>query len=98
MSEGAVRYDVRVSDGSRFELEQDEPLQVGGTLYRFSMVYKVTAIRPLSVEESDEVDAIAEVDWLAGHENGPFGLLRPPAAYATLLRGRRGVVCEHCGE
>jgi hypothetical protein len=60
-----MRYDVRVSDGSRFELEQDE-LNVGGTLMQFSMVYKVKAIRPLSVEESDEFDAIVEVDWLAG--------------------------------
>jgi hypothetical protein len=30
------------------------------------MVYKVKAIRPLSVEESDEFDGIAEVDWLTG--------------------------------
>jgi hypothetical protein len=61
-----VRFEVRVSDGSRFKLEQDEELKVGGTLHQFSMVYKVKAIRPLSVEESDEFDAIAEVDWLAG--------------------------------
>jgi hypothetical protein len=61
-----VRYEVRVSDSSRFKHEQDEELKVGGTLHQFSMVYKVKAIRPLSVEESDEFDAIAEVDWLAG--------------------------------
>jgi hypothetical protein len=61
-----MRYDVRVSDGSRFELEQDEELKVGGTLHQFSMVYTVKAIQPLTVEESDEFDAIAEVDWLAG--------------------------------
>jgi hypothetical protein len=74
-----VRYEVRVSDGSRFKHEQDEELKVRGTLHQFSMVYKVKAIRPLSVEESDEFDAIAEVDWLAGP--------RPPYAlrhtYAT---------------
>jgi len=67
-----MRYDVRVSDGSRFELEQDEELKIGDTLQQFSMVYKVKAIRPLSVEESDEFDAIAEVDWRAGPAQSGF--------------------------
>jgi hypothetical protein len=62
-------------DGSRFKLEQDEELKFGGTLHEFSMVYKVKAIRPLSVEESDEFDAIAELDWLA--VSAQFGRDRP---------------------
>lgn len=68
----SVRYDVRVSDGSRFELERDEPLAVGDFLQQFSMVYEVKEIRPLSVEESDEFDAIAEVEWRAGPAQAAF--------------------------
>jgi hypothetical protein len=63
---------VRVSDGTRFELEQDEPLQVDDAVHQFSMVYRVRAIRPLSPEESDEFDAIAEVDWAAGPAEAAF--------------------------
>jgi hypothetical protein len=70
-----VGYEVRVSDVTRFKVEQDEELKFGGTLHEFSMVYKVKAIRPLSVEESDEFDPIAEVDWLAGPAQ--FGRDRP---------------------
>jgi hypothetical protein len=68
----AVRYDVRVSDGSRFELERDEPLEVGGTLMQFTVAYRVTAIKPLSVEESDEFDAIAAVELMAGPAQAGF--------------------------
>jgi hypothetical protein len=67
-----VRYDVQVSDGSRFDLERDEPLAVGEMLGQFSMVYEVKAIRPLSVEESEEFDAVVDVEWRAGPAEAGF--------------------------
>jgi hypothetical protein len=39
-----MRYDVRVADGGRFELERDEPLAAGEILRRGSMVYKVLRV------------------------------------------------------
>jgi hypothetical protein len=62
-----MRYDVRVlGRGSRFELERDEPLVVGEMLQQFTMLYEVQGIRPLSTDESEEFDAVAEVEWRAG--------------------------------
>ena len=61
-----MRYDVRVSDGTHFEHEQDEPLAVGDWIRPLTMSYEVTAITPLGPEESDDFDAIAEVVWRMG--------------------------------
>lgn len=61
-----MRYDVRVSGGSRFEFERDKPLVVGEMLQQFNVIYRVKAVRPLGIEESEEFDAIAEVEWRAG--------------------------------
>jgi hypothetical protein len=61
-----VRYDVRVADGTRFEHEQDKPLKPGDFISPPGMSYQVTSIRELEPAESDEFDAIAEVEWRAG--------------------------------
>ena len=66
-----MRYDVRVSDGSRFQYEQDdeqwEPLKVGDQFHWLSIAYEVTSITPLSADDdSDEFDAIADVKRMAG--------------------------------
>jgi hypothetical protein len=66
-----MRYEVRVAANggaqeSRFELEQDEPLAVGDMLRQFSMVYQVTGIQPLSVDESEDFNAIIHAEWRAG--------------------------------
>jgi hypothetical protein len=59
-----MRYDVYVSDdGTRFKIERDEPLVVGERLIELSMLYEVTKITRLSVDESEDFNAIAEVTW-----------------------------------
>jgi hypothetical protein len=35
-------------------------------LQQFTMLYEVQGIRPLSTDESEEFDAVAEVEWRAG--------------------------------
>ncbi len=61
-----MRYDVHVSDGTRFEHEQDEPVAVGDRIRPLTMSYEVTAIQPFGPDESDEFDARVEAKWLAG--------------------------------
>jgi hypothetical protein len=61
---------VPVSDASTFELERDEPLAAGDFLHQFSTVYEVKAIRPLSAEEADKFDAVAEVERQARPAQG----------------------------
>ena len=60
-----MRYDVRVLDrGGRFDLdhEQDEPLTVGEHITLQGMSYQVVNVQPLAAAESDEFDAILEVN------------------------------------
>jgi hypothetical protein len=68
-SEG-MRYDVGLSDGSRFEHEQDEPLKVGDSIGTMSMVYQVTRVTPLAADESGEFDAVVDAKWMAGPAQG----------------------------
>jgi hypothetical protein len=58
----AVYYEVRVSDGSRFEIELDEPPIEGGAIDPGSMVYKVLRVLP----GEGEFDGIIEVEGRAG--------------------------------
>lgn len=53
---------MRVSDGSRFEIELDEPPVAGKTLDPFNMVYEVTAVLP----GEGDFDGIIEARWVAG--------------------------------
>jgi hypothetical protein len=57
-----MRYDVRVEDGGRFELERDEPLAAGEILRRGSMGYKVLRV----LGGADGFDAIVVVQLIAG--------------------------------
>jgi hypothetical protein len=57
-----MRYDVRVEDGGRFELERDEPLAAGEILRQGSMVYKVLRV----LAGADGFDAIVVVQLIAG--------------------------------
>lgn len=66
-----MRYDVRVSDGSRFELERDEPLVEGDFLSQFSMAYLVKSVTPTDLTD-ENFDAIVEVDWAAGPAQADF--------------------------
>jgi hypothetical protein len=61
-----VRYDVRVQDGGRFELERDEPLVEGEVLGQGSMVYKVLRVLP----GEGGFDSIAVVELMAGPAQG----------------------------
>lgn len=67
-----MRYDVRVSDGSRFELERDAPLVEGDFLRQLTMSYRVKRITP--TDPTDEnFDAVVEVEWAAGPAQAWFG-------------------------
>ena len=68
-----MRYDVRVEDGGRFELEQDEPLATGEILRRGSIVYKVLRV----LAAAGGFDAIVVVESMAGPAE--FGEDRDPA-------------------
>ncbi len=63
-----MRYEVRVRpyadspQGSRFEIEREEPLVEGEVLSQFNMVYKVMKLLP----GEDDFDGIAEAEWVAG--------------------------------
>lgn len=59
----SVRYDVRVSDGTRFELERDKPLAEDDLFTRGTVTYKV---RLIIEPEPRYFDAIAEVDQVGG--------------------------------
>lgn len=58
-----MRYDVRVSDGTRFELERDKPLAEDDLFTRGTVTYKV---RVIIEPEPRYFDAIAEVDQVGG--------------------------------
>jgi hypothetical protein len=57
-----VRYEVRVSDGSCFEIEREEPPAVGEMLAPFTMVYEVMRVLP----GEGDFDAIIKAEWRAG--------------------------------
>ena len=87
-----MRYDVRVEDGGRFELERHEPVAAGEILRRGPTVYKV--LRVLAAVGG--FDAIVVVELMAGPaESGedpdpalPRGRLKPRQRVA--LRYSRG--------
>jgi hypothetical protein len=66
-----MRYEVRVSDGSRFELGRDEPLIEGEFLHQSTMIYKVQRVVPTDLTD-ENFDAIAEVEWMAGPAEAGF--------------------------
>ena len=57
-----MRYDVRVEDGGRFELERGELLAAGEILRRGSRVYKVLRV----LAGAGGFDAIVVVELMAG--------------------------------
>lgn len=58
-----MRYDVRVEDGGRFELERGELLAAGEILRRGSRVYKVLRV----LAGAGGFDAIVVFELMAGH-------------------------------
>ena len=70
-----MRYDVHVAphqggQETRFEHEQDEPLEEGDFITT-NVSYRVERVRPCG-DDNDQFDAIVEAIWAAGPAQASF--------------------------